>query len=78
MWLFSTQMYVSSVEISAKPVRSIEQGSAGTGRGLREMPHRTRSKSVLHHHHDARSLVTSEMQERKVFPQLIEFSSQEQ
>ena len=31
-------MYVWPVEKSAKLVRSIEQGSAGTGRGLRAMP----------------------------------------
>ena len=41
--LFSTQMYVSSVEKSAKSVRSIEEGTAGTDRSLRAMPSIRRS-----------------------------------
>ena len=46
--LFSTQIYVSSVEQSPKSVRSIEQRSARTGRSLRAMPSRhKRSKLIL-------------------------------
>ena len=44
--LFSTEMYVSPVEKSAKSVRSIEQRSAVASRGLGAVPHRHMNKIV--------------------------------